>query len=135
MRSLLEQAGLATEIEVDSAGTGDWHVGRPADPRAIAAAGARGYELTGVARQVRREDFHEFDLIVAMDSSNRADLRAIAPDGTADKVRLLREFGDGDGLDVPDPYYGGDDGFGEVLDMVERCCSVLIDEVQAGALR
>lgn len=134
MRALLEGAGLADEVEIDSAGTGDWHVGRPADPRAIEAARGRGYELTSIARQVRSSDFHEFDLIVAMDSANVADLRAIAPDGAADKIRLLREFGDG-ALDVPDPYYGGDDGFAEVLDMVERCCAVLIDEVRAGALR
>lgn len=135
MRSLLSQAGLDGEIEIDSAGTGDWHAGKPADPRAIAAARQRDYELTSIARQVRTSDFHEFDLIVAMDSSNRDDLRAIAPEGTAGKIRLLREFGDGPGLDVPDPYFGGEDGFAEVLDMVERCCAVLLEEAQAGALR
>lgn len=135
MRSLLAEAGLDGEIEVESAGTGDWHIGKPADPRTIAAARERGFELTGMARQVRLSDFEEFDLLVAMDSSNMADLRALAPDGSVEKIRLLREFGDGEGLDVPDPYYGGEDGFGEVLDMVERCCAVLLDEARSGALR
>lgn len=135
MKALLAQAGLDGEVEIDSAGTGGWHAGRSADARAIAAASGRGYELTSIARQVRPSDFDEFDLIVAMDGSNLADLRAIAPAEAADKIRLLREFGDGEGLDVPDPYYGGEDGFAEVLDMVERCCAALIEEVQAGALR
>ena len=131
MRSLLAEAGLDGEIEVDSAGTGDWHIGKPADPRTVAAARERGLELTGTARQVRRSDFEEFDLIVAMDSSNLADLRALGPEEAHEKIRLLREFGDGEGLDVPDPYYGGEDGFTEVLDIVERCCAVLLDETRA----
>lgn len=135
MRSLLAQAGLEGQIEVDSAGTGDWHAGNPADQRAVAAARGRGHELTSVARQVRPSDFEEFDLIVAMDGSNLEDLRAIAPEGTQDKIRLLREFGDGERLDVPDPYYGGEDGFGEVLDMVERCCAVLLEEARPDPTR
>lgn len=134
MRSLLAEAGLEGEFEIDSAGTGDWHAGYPADRRAVAAAGERGYELDGTARQVRPSDFEEFDLIVAMDGSNRTDLEAIAPPEAREKIRLLRDFGDGENLDVPDPYYGADDGFGEVLDMVERCCRVLLDEARSGAL-
>lgn len=131
MRSLLTDAGLDGDVEIESAGTGDWHIGKPADHRTVAAARERGYELTGTARQVRPSDFEEFDLIVAMDRSNFADLRALAPEEAQGKIRLLREFGDGDGLDVPDPYYGGDDGFTEVLDIVERCCSTLLDETRA----
>lgn len=134
MQALVERAGLSDEIEIDSAGTGDWHAGNPADQRAMAAAKQRGYELSSIARQVRLADFEEFDLIVAMDGSNHSDLQALAPDDAIDKIRLLREFGDGDRLDVPDPYYGGEDGFGEVLDMVERCCAALLDDVRSGAL-
>jgi protein-tyrosine phosphatase len=135
MRALVENAGLDGEIEIDSAGTGGWHAGEPADSRARAAARKRGYELTSIARKVRNSDFHEFDLILAMDRSNFEDLRAIAPSEAVEKIRMLREFGDGERLDVPDPYYGGADGFAEVLDIVERCCEALIEEVQAGALR
>ena len=134
MRKLLLEAGLDGQIEVDSAGTGDWHVGRPADPRATEAALGRGYELVGSARQVRVEDFERFDLVIAMDRSNHADLMAIAPEGGRQKIRMLREFGDGERLDVPDPYYGADDGFGEVLDIVERCCTDLLQQLEAGEL-
>lgn len=134
MRALVTDAGLADEIEIDSAGTGGWHAGNGADQRACAAAKARGYALESVARQVRPSDYDGFDLLIAMDRVNRDDLRAIAPEGTEGKIRMLREFGDGGELDVPDPYYGGEDGFGEVLDMVERCCENLLEQIQAGSL-
>ena len=114
--------------EFDSAGTGNWHIGDPPDHRSTAAAAARGITLGGTARQVSRSDFLHFDLLVAMDRSNRDELLALAPDGeTAAKVRLLREFGDGDELDVPDPYYGGPDGFEEVLDIVDRNLRALLN--------
>jgi protein-tyrosine phosphatase len=133
MRGLVAEAGLDGEVEVESAGTGDWHVGNPPDPRSIAAARERGVELTGTARQVTPGDFYEFDLVVAMDRSNREDLLRLAPDDEAEgKVRLLREFGDGVEDDVPDPYYGGEDGFAEVVEIVERNCRALLDEVAAG---
>lgn len=133
MRALLASNGYDGEVVVDSAGTGGWHVGNPPDERAIAAAAARGFELGGVARQVRIADFEEFDLIVAMDRSNRDDLLRLAPDAEAEaKVRLLREFGDGAPEDVPDPYYGDTDGFDEVLDIVERNCAALIEQVVDG---
>lgn len=125
MRGQLEAEGL-DEFVVDSAGTGDWHVGKPADPRAIAAASERGVSIGGTARQVRTEDFEEFDLILAMDRSNQADLLAMEGADAA-KVRLFREMAGEGALDVPDPYYGGDDGFDEVLDILERgCASVLV---------
>src|SRR3954463_14679953 len=89
MRHLLAERGLDGEIEVESAGTGGWHAGNPPDARATATAQARGITLEGAARQVTAEDFEHFDLLVAMDRENLADLRAIAPPGTADKVRLL----------------------------------------------
>jgi len=132
MRQLLAAEGLAEAVEVDSAGTGDWHVGHPPDERSAATALGRGIELTGAARQVTRDDFERFDLIVAMDGSNHAALCQLAPDDTRARVRLLREFdpeagaGGGD-LDVPDPYYGGPDGFEDVLDLVTRACQGLLD--------
>lgn len=118
MRDLLEREGIEG-FRIDSAGTGDWHVGKPADPRAIAAAADRGLTITSTARQVRPEDFSEFDLILAMDRANRESLLAMEG-ADPGRVHLFRErAGEGE-LDVPDPFYGGDDGFGEVLDILER---------------
>jgi protein-tyrosine phosphatase len=135
MRHLLREQGLEGEILVDSAGTGDWHVGNPPDERATEAARQRGIALEGTARQVRPEDFETFDLLLVADRENLADLRALAPDGEARaKVRLLREFDPGSrgapDLDVPDPYYGGTRGFEDVLDLVEAACRGLLAEVR-----
>ncbi|HEY0515888.1 MAG TPA: low molecular weight protein-tyrosine-phosphatase [Solirubrobacteraceae bacterium] len=135
MRHVLAQAGMEDQIELDSAGTGSWHVGSAPDPRATAAAADRGVTLAGAARQVTAQDFEDFDLILAMDRENLADLRALAPDEqTRRKVRLLREFDpavDGE-HDVPDPYYGGEDGFGTVFELVHAACEGLLDEIRAG---
>ena len=132
MRGLIADAGLGDEIGVDSAGTGSWHIGDPPDPRAVAAAAERGVDLGGAARQVDAADFESFDLLVAMDRSNRDALLRLAPDDVArEKVKLLREFGDGAEADVPDPYYGGDQGFTEVVEIVERCCAALLEEHNA----
>jgi protein-tyrosine phosphatase len=138
MRGLIADSGLERRIEIDSAGTGAWHAGDPPDSRAVAAAARRGVPVEGTARQVRRSDFEDFDLIVALDAANASSLRRIAPDaGAAAKVRLLREFDPdavaGDDLDVPDPYYGGEDGFDHVLDLVEAACRGLLEEVRARA--
>ena len=133
MRGLVEEAGLSDRIELDSAGTGGWHVGALPDSRATTAAAARGIQLTGAARQVRPSDFERFDLLVALDEANARDLRRLAPGAeAAAKVRLLRSYGPpGDGLpDVPDPYYGEDDGFGHVLDLVDAACRGLLDELR-----
>jgi protein-tyrosine phosphatase len=132
MRDLVDQRGLADRIEIDSAGTGDWHIGEPPDPRATEAAARNGIELTGTARQVRPSDITDFDLIIAMDSSNHADLVAMS-DGKTYHITLLRELaGDGDGdRDVPDPYFGGEDGFDEALEIIRRNCRVLLDRVEA----
>ena len=134
MRRLVEQAGLTDRIEIESAGTGGWHVGEPPDERATLAARRRGITLSGAAQQVTPHDFRRFDLLIALDRSNLRELLAIAPDeDAAEKVRLLREFdpaGSGD-LDVPDPYYGGDRGFETVLDMVEAACRGLLDELRS----
>jgi protein-tyrosine phosphatase len=132
MRALVERAGLAGHIEIDSAGTGAWHVGEPADERARAAAARRGFQLDSVARQVTRADFDRFDYLVAMDQDNLRALERMAPDRAArGKARLLRSF-DPDssrGAPVPDPYYGGDDGFEEVLDICEAACRALIEHI------
>jgi protein-tyrosine phosphatase len=131
MRGLVAEAGLEGEIEVESAGTGDWHIGYPPDDRSVAAAAERGVELTGEARQVARGDFDGFDLLIAMDRQNERDLLRMArSEEDRQKVRLLRSYADGD-LDVPDPYYGGDDGFEHVLDLVEAACRGVLDSLRA----
>jgi protein-tyrosine phosphatase len=136
MRGLIEREGLSQEIAVDSAGTGSWHVGSPPDARASAAAQARGLTLAGQARRVRARDFEDFDLLLAMDRSNLRDLQRLAPDDDARaKVRLLRAFdpaGDGGELDVPDPYYGAEGGFGEVFELVQAACAGLLADIRAG---
>jgi protein-tyrosine phosphatase len=115
LRAKLHSAGLGRAVEVDSAGTGSWHVGSPPDARSQRHAARRGYDLSALrARQVSADDFHRFDLILAMDHDNLADLQRLAPDGA---VRAeLRLFAD---AEVPDPYSGGAEGFERVLDMVE----------------
>ena len=140
MRALVREAGLEREIEIDSAGTGAWHVGSAPDERATAAAAGRGIALEGVARRVSASDFDDFDLMIAMDSANLSDLRALAAsDEQRAKVRLLREFDPAvDGaadLDVPDPYYGDGDGFERVLDMVDAACRGLLAQIRTGELR
>ncbi|CAN5129957.1 low molecular weight protein-tyrosine-phosphatase [soil metagenome] len=133
MRGLISDAGLGGEVEVESAGTGSWHIGHPPDERSVAAAAERGVELTGEARQVSAADFSSFDLLVAMDRSNRDELLALAPDEEArGRVRLLCEIGDDAEADVPDPYYGGEDGFAEVIEIVERNCRALLDAAREG---
>ncbi|MEA2295676.1 MAG: low molecular weight protein-tyrosine phosphatase [Solirubrobacteraceae bacterium] len=136
MRHLVAGAGLDGTVVIDSAGTGSWHLGSPPDARSTAAARRRGIVLEGAARQVTRADFARYDLLVAMDASNQRDLLRLAPDEAARaKVVALREFDplavrDGE-LDVPDPYYGGEHGFEHVLDVVERACRGLLDDVRA----
>src|ERR1700694_5278989 len=138
MRALVRDAGLEESIEVDSAGTGGWHVGSPPDGRATAAARARGITLAGRARQVSVQDLTDFDLVLAMDSSNLREVRRRAGgEEQLQKVRLLREFDPASegaqDLDVPDPYYGAHDGFAEVLDLVEAACAGLLEHLAAAA--
>jgi protein-tyrosine phosphatase len=140
MRALVREAGMEGQIELDSAGTGSWHVGSSPDERARAAAAGRGIALGGAARQVSVADFDDFNLMIAMDSANLGDLRELASDDEQRaKIRLLREFdpaGVGtEDLDVPDPYYGPGDGFERVLDMVEASCRGLLAQIEAGELR
>jgi len=130
---LVRERGLAERYLIDSAGTGDWHVGQPPDRRAISAAKQRGVALPSQGRQVRRSDFGEFDLIVAMDRNNRSDLEALAPAGQGGKIRLMRDFGSAEekGADVPDPYYGGPYEFDAVYEMLRRCCERLLDQLES----
>ena len=133
MRSMLHEAGLDGLVEVSSAGTGDWHMGGPADERALAALARRGYDGSAhQARQFSADWFGELDLVLALDRSNLAALQRLAPQPQRSRVRLLREFdpqADGD-LEVPDPYYGGRRDFDDVLGMVERACRGLLDHVR-----
>jgi protein-tyrosine phosphatase len=130
MRRLVEDRGLAGRIEVDSAGTGAWHVGEAPDPRSIEVADRNGVSLDGqFARKVRPADFKSFTRIVAMDQSNMRDLMAVAPNGAPADLRLLRDTDPLGPGDVPDPYYGGPDGFDNVYQMVERSCRALLDEI------
>jgi protein-tyrosine phosphatase len=135
MRALLREQGLEDRVEVDSAGTGDWHTGAPPDARATAAARSRGITLEGAARVVAPRDFDDYDLILAADRRNLRDLRAAAPRSARARLQLLREFDPASAgapdLDVPDPYYGGDDGFEHVLDLVEAACRGLLDALRA----
>lgn len=131
-RHLARERRLDHRLVVDSAGTGGWHVGEPADPRTLAAARRRGITWDHRARQVGVADFTRFDLLIAMDRRNLSDLLDVAPDeASRAKVVLLRSFdpstAPGDELDVPDPYFGGDDGFERVLDLCERACAGLLD--------
>jgi protein-tyrosine phosphatase len=133
MRGLLREQHLEAIVQIDSAGTGEWHIGEPPDARATAAARARGVTLAGAARVVRPADFDDFDLILAADRDNVAALRAVAPPAARERIGLLRAFDPAadDDLDVPDPYFGGPDGFEHVLDLVEAACRGLLDELRA----
>ncbi|MBB5514587.1 protein-tyrosine phosphatase [Rubricella aquisinus] len=115
------------DVECDSAGTGGWHIGNSPDPRSIAAGQAHGYDLTPLrARKVLPADFHQFDLIIAMDKDNLCDLEAMAPAGSRASVALMRDFASGPrGRDVPDPYYGND-GFELVIAQLEEAIDGLI---------
>lgn len=131
-RHLAEAEGLSTLFEVDSAGTGSWHIGEPPDARMTRAAREAGYRLQGLARQVRGSDFARFHHIFAMDRANLEVLRQRAPTEHLPKIRLFRDHDpDGAGLDVPDPYYGGDEGFAEVVRIVERTSRALLETLRA----
>lgn len=128
LRHQLGRSGLHGHVDVDSAGTGDWHLGDDADRRARAALTSRGYSLQHTARQFQASWFPERNLVVAMDDDNRRDLRRLARSrADRDKVHLLRTFDPLAGeLDVPDPYYGDAGGFLRVLDIIETACDGLL---------
>ena len=134
---LAEGAGVAHKYQADSAGTSAYHVGESPDPRMREVARGHGLAYDGRSRRFRRDDFQNFDLIIAMDAHNRRDLRSLASsveDGK--KIRLMREFDPqgGPNTGVPDPYYGsGSEGFEEVYQIVERSCRVLLETLERDA--
>ena len=131
LRHKLQQAGLERQVEVASAGTGGWHAGEPPDKRTQRAAQLRGYDLSQQrAQQVRVQDFERYDLILAMDNSNLRDLQAMQPaNGKAELDVFLRRY-KGVKSEVPDPYYDGEQGFVEVLDLIEAACDGLMTELK-----
>ncbi|HKM38468.1 MAG TPA: low molecular weight protein-tyrosine-phosphatase [Thiopseudomonas sp.] len=130
-RKYLADSALADKVTVDSAGTADWHTGKGPDPRTCEAALKRGYDLSKLqARQATADDFHNFDLILAMDKSNLANLEALRPANSRAELDLLLQRYDLPRSEVPDPYYGGEQGFEDVLDLLENASQALLAELQ-----
>jgi protein-tyrosine phosphatase len=133
-RARVAEAGLEDRVEADSAGTGGWHEGEGADPRTVAVLEEHGYDSDHLARQFQPSWFARLDLVIALDTGHLKALRRLAPtEEDARKVRLLRSYAEtaADDLDVPDPYYGGLDGFEECLEMVEEASTGLLAAVRA----
>ena len=131
-RHLVEAAGLAERFEIDSAGTSSYHIGDAPDERTSAVARARGVELTSRARQIKPQDLHDFDYVLAMDAENLRNVKRLVRGEAGAEIELLRAF-DSEARaerDVPDPYYGGQRGFEDVHDMVERSCSGLLEHIR-----
>lgn len=129
-RAIAERQGVAGQFEFDSAGTHGYHIGNPPDQRARQAAATRGYDLSALkARQVNEFDFVRFDHILAMDHDNLELLRQACPVEHRPKLRLFLEFSASDEREVPDPYYGGPEGFEQVLDLVEDAASGLLRQL------
>jgi protein-tyrosine phosphatase len=131
-RRLADEQGLSPYLRVDSAGTHAYHVGEPPDPRSQKAARARGVDLSMLrARRIDHGDFYHFDHILAMDSSNLANLRDMSPHDASAQLKLFLDYAPHRGVrDVPDPYYGGGNGFERVLDLVEDAAMGLLDELK-----
>lgn len=131
-RHLVRQAGLEEKIEIDSAGTGGYHVGERPDPRSRAAAERRGIQVDGCARKFAPADFQRFDYVLAMDGANLEALQAMRPASGRATLSLLRAFDPAApaGSFVPDPYYGGDSGFDEVIDQCLRACKGLLAHIR-----
>jgi protein-tyrosine phosphatase len=133
-RDLVAREGLQARFRVESAGTASYHVGEPPDPRTRAVAEQRGIRLASRARAIRRQDLAEFDYILAMDADNLAGVQRLADaSGEGAEVHLLREFDPeaGGDLAVPDPYYGGPEGFEHVQAVVERACAGLLEHIRS----
>lgn len=132
-RQMIENAGLADQVSVDSAGTAAWHIGKSPDQRSARHAALRGYDLSPLrARQAVADDFYQFDYVLAMDKENLLNLQQICPAGAPVEPRLLlADFAQSfNQLEVPDPYYGGDAGFEQVLDLVEDACQGLLADIR-----
>lgn len=133
LKHKVNEQNLENEIFVESAGTSGWHIGERPDPRSIEIAAQNGIYLDSYGRKAISEDFAEFDYIIPMDRNNYADMKGLpgsSKEGAA-KLVLMRDYDDiGQGQDVPDPYYGGDDGFRHVYDLLDRSCQNLLDEIK-----
>ena len=130
LSALIKRRKLCDYLEVDSAGTGDWHLGEKPDRRSISAAQVRGYDLRGLtAQQVKIKDFAYFDYILAMDNDNLSDLDKICPNEYKDKLDLLLKFGSSSEIVVPDPFYGESSDFELVLDLIEDACEGFLKHV------
>ncbi len=122
-RNLCQKQGTASRFVIDSAGTAAYHVGASPDARMQAAARSRGVELGGLrGRQTVVDDFHKFDIIIAMDASNMANLQGLKPATSTAQLVMMLDYGHSTLQEVPDPYYGGADGFEQVLDLLEDAC-------------
>lgn len=135
MNHLVEEAGLSDRILCDSAGTSSYHIGSPPDRRMTAAANQRGIAMTGRARQLDRQDLEQFDLILAMDRDNYEGILALDPSGKyRHKVKMMCDFArNHPDKEVPDPYYGGPEGFNYVIDLLLDSCQGLLGEVGRGS--
>jgi len=131
-RQMVENAGLADQVSVDSAGTAAWHIGKSPDQRSARHAALRGYDLSPLrARQAVADDFYQFDYVLAMDKENLLNLQQICPAAPVEPRLLLADFAQSfNQLEVPDPYYGGDAGFEQVLDLVEDACQGLLADIR-----
>lgn len=134
MRKLVEREGLADHITIDSAGTAAYHIGKQPDHRTQLAARERGIDMSTLrARQAMAQDFRDFDLVLAMDKENFRHLDAIRPSDAGAKLQLfLKDYGTMGYQEVPDPYYGGAEGFELVLDLLEDACTALLQTLKAG---
>ncbi|MEY9928211.1 protein-tyrosine phosphatase [Catenulispora sp. GP43] len=135
LRKHVDDEGLADAVVVDSSGTGGWHVGDPADRRTVRTLQRHGFTSDHSARKFQRDWFEDYDLVIALDAGHLRELRALARDDRdRDKLRLLRSFDPSAGpdLDVPDPYYDGDEAFEHVLDLIERAVPGILDEIRRG---
>jgi protein-tyrosine phosphatase len=132
LRHIAGEAGLSARIMTGSAGTGGWHQGDPPDRRSIAVAAQNGIDLTPLrARQIRKADFSDFDLILGMDRSNVSNLLRIAPDTARKRVHLFSTLTLGEAWEVPDPYYGGASDFERVYHMVSEGCRSLVERLKS----
>jgi len=131
MLNRIEQAGLSDKLFIDSCGTGSWHVGSPPDERTVKTAKQFGYDLSPLrARKLSASDFSDFDYILAMDARNLADVIKNAPGNYSGTIKLFLDYAkEIDETEVPDPYYGGEEGFLRVINMIEKACDGLIEEL------
>lgn len=133
LRTRLSEAGLGGQVQVDSVGTGDWHVGDPPDPRAIACAARNAVDISGLrARQLSRADFERFDRILCADASTLRNVLALAPQAARGRCALMSSEAGRGGADIPDPYTGDASHFDRVWTMVDAMARAIVDDLGAG---